>query len=154
SDLEQASTLVPADERCRKGAGKASPWRAFVLTYVLTAVSLMMAATLSGRPGADLLVVALGWPHVILGFLFGFRKVIRSNGRAVYLALIGLSAVIGLVHVLRPMPTVIYLYFVFHAFRDEIAIYRQRSTGHLFRGRVFDGAGLGLLAAVVALSGI
>jgi hypothetical protein len=44
----------------------------------------------------------------------------------------------------------VYPYFLFHAFRDEIFIYRQRLTGFRFQGKVFDRSGIGLLVGAIA----
>lgn len=124
------------------------------LAYFLTVTSLLTVAILWGRPGGDLLVVGLGWPHVILGLLFSLSKVIRNEGqqRKHFFSLLALSMAIGVFHTFSPITTLIYVYFVFHAFRDEILLFHQRRTGYKYAGGAFDTGGLALLAAVVLIS--
>jgi len=50
------------------------PFQGFLLTYALTVVSLAAVAYLWGKVGFDLLLVALGWPHVLLGLAFNLEK--------------------------------------------------------------------------------
>lgn len=131
--------------------------RGFLISYLLTALSLSLVGFLWGKTGFDLLIVGMGWPHVIFGFLFNAGK-LADRDRSYRLALaclLLLTLAISFVNSLRPLTTVIYLYFTFHAFRDEIFIYHQRRTGYRFSGRVFDRNGIGLLsgAAVAALIG-
>src|SRR5260370_15719130 len=131
--------------------------RGFLISYLLTAVSLGLVGYLWGRVGFDLLIVGMGWPHVIFGFLFNLGKVAEGDrGYRVALAsLLLVTLAIGFVNSLRPLTTIIYLYFTFHAFLDDIFIYHQRRTGYRFFGRVFDRNGLGILlgATIVALIG-
>lgn len=128
--------------------------RGLFLTYGLTVFSLLLVGSLWGKVGFNLLIVAMGWPHVVFGLLFNLRRLahaeIRSQVSFGYMLIV--AATIGFVHSQIPMTTVIYLYFVFHALRDEIFIYHQRSTGHRFGGEVFDRRGLQWLAAAVAFT--
>jgi hypothetical protein len=128
----------------------------FLIAYSLTACSLLLGGLLRGRSGFDVIVVGLGWPHVLLGFLFYFQRVIRNQGsaRPVFLALLALTVAIGFVHTLIPLTGLIYVYFMFHAFRDEIFIYRQHQSGFRSSGPIFDRSGRILLGitAIVALS--
>lgn len=135
-------------------AAERPPLTRFVITYVLAISSLAACGYFWGATGFDLLIVGMGWPHVILGFIFYANKIVRNEGshRKVFYWLLGITIAIGFAHSLRNITTLIYLYFIFHAFRDEIFIYRQRSTGHRFGGRVFDRSGLALLAGVVLLT--
>jgi hypothetical protein len=97
----------------------------------------------------------MGWPHVFLGLIFNLNR-LTSSGlryRLTLFALAGLTFAIAVVHSIWPITTLIYLYFVFHAFRDEIFIYHQRRTGHRFRGAVFDASGKALLVAAVVMAG-
>jgi hypothetical protein len=125
-----------------------------LIAYVLTAVSLAACGYLWGAAGFDLLVVGMGWPHVILGFMFYFNKVLKGEGshRIQFAWLLALTAAIGYVYSRQPITTLIYTYFVFHAFRDEIFIYHQRRTSHRFAGPIFARGGGVLLAAVVVLA--
>lgn len=127
----------------------------FLISYVLTVSTLVTASFLWGRAGSDLIVVGLGWPHVILGFMFYANKVIKNVGshRVNFYWLMAATVAIGCVHTFWPITTLIYVYFVFHAFRDEIFIYHQRRTGHRYAGLVFDKSGLALLFAVVLVTG-
>lgn len=129
-------------------------FRGLLLTYTLTLLSLVLVGSLWGKVGFNLLIVAMGWPHVGFGLLFNLRRLGHSEIRAQvsfgYLLIVAI--VIGFVHSQIPMTTVIYLYFVFHALRDEILIYHHRSTSHRFTGEVFDRRGLMWLAAAVAFT--
>jgi hypothetical protein len=123
----------------------------FLIAYTLTVTSLSFAAAAWGRAGADLVVIGLGWPHIILGFLFYVNKVVKNRGsaRAAFFWLLGITAAIGLIHSHRPITTLIYVYFVFHAFRDEIFIYRQVRSGYRYAGPVWDRAGIAFLLLVL-----
>ena len=124
--------------------------------YLLTVGSLLLFGFWWGEVGSDMLVVAMGWPHVFLGFIFYFNKVIKGQvpHRAYFWILISLTLLICLVHAFTPLTTLIYTYFVFHAFRDEIFIYHQRRTGFRVRGPIFNGVGLFCLAVVLLISGL
>ena len=126
----------------------------FLVSYLLTVSSLAIAGYFWGKPGFNLVVVAMGWPHVFLGLIFNVNRLNGSDVRyrRIFLGLIAFTVAIALYHSIWPITTVIYLYFVFHAFRDEIFIYHQRRTSHRFRGVVFDVAGKALLAAAVLLA--
>ena len=131
--------------------------KGFLISYALTALSLAAAGKVWGKAGFDLVVVGMGWPHLVFGFAFQVNGIVRKGHRqqAIFLGLVGLTVAVCVVHSLHSLTTLIYLYFVFHAFRDEIFMYHQRRTGHQFSGRVFDSAGRALLwsAVVVALIG-
>src|SRR3712207_4235799 len=55
------------------------PLRNLLLTFALTVSSLALAGSLRGKAGYEMLIVMMGWPHVILGFLFYFGKVLRGE---------------------------------------------------------------------------
>ncbi len=128
----------------------------FLWAYLLTAGSLVLFGSWWGEAGYDMLLVAMGWPHVFLGFIFYFNKVIKGQvpHRTYFWILISLTLLICLVHTFTPVTTLIYVYFVFHALRDEIFIYHQRRTGFQVGGPIFKGVGLSFLAVVVLLSGL
>ena len=130
------------------------PFRGFLLTYALTIGSLAVVAGLWGKVGFDLLVVAIGWPHVLLGLAFNLNKISGSElrFRAWFGVLLLVTLAIGFAHSLVPITTLIYLYFVFHAFRDEVFIYHERRSTHRFRGRVFDSGGSALFISVALLA--
>src|SRR5437870_8379797 len=58
------------------------PLRNLLLTFALTIVALTGAGLLWGSMGHQILIVAMGWPHIILGFLFYFGRVLRGEARA------------------------------------------------------------------------
>jgi len=128
----------------------------FLVAYGLAVCSLALGAVLWGNAGFDVVVVGLGWPHVLLGFLFYFQRVIRNQGstRPVFFALLAVTAAICAIHTLIPITGLIYVFFMFHAFRDEIFIYRQHQSHFRAAGPIFDRAGTILLgvSAVVALA--
>jgi hypothetical protein len=126
----------------------------FLASYLLTVSSLALAGYFWGKPGFNLVVVAMGWPHVFLGLIFNVNRLATSDlrYRMIFLGLVGVTLAVAVIHSIWPITTLIYLYFVFHAFRDEIFIYHQRRTGHRFRGAVFDAPGKALLVAAVVLA--
>jgi len=63
-----------------------------------------------------------------------------------------LTLLIAFGHSQVKITTLIYLYFVFHAFRDEIYIYQERRSGFRFRGRVFDAGGYAVFIGAFALA--
>ncbi len=155
SGVREAGALTPAATQLVQDAHNSRPlFSGFLASYLLTVFSLAVAGYFWGKPGFNLVVVAMGWPHVFLGLIFNVNRLTGSDVRyrRIFLGLIALTCAIGLYHSLWPITTVIYLYFVFHAFRDEIFIYHQRRTGHRFRGVVFDASGKALLAAAVLLA--
>ena len=134
--------------------GANSLFNGFLLTYVLTVGGFLAAAFLWGKVGASLLVVAMGWPHVVLGLIFNVNRVKAADlkGQLAFFGLLVVAFTIGFVHTQVPITTLIYLYFIFHAFRDEIFIYHQRNTGYRFRGEVFDRRGITWLISAIAMS--
>lgn len=103
----------------------------FLLAFLLTVASFAAVVALWG-PGADkLLIVGMGWPHVLLGFVFYFNKVLKGEGarRSHFFLLIALTLAISLVHYWQPILTLILLYFAYHAYRDEIMMYYVRRSG-------------------------
>jgi hypothetical protein len=148
SNSAQATLVLPHD------AWSSKPITGFFWAYLLTASCLAAAAYMWGKAGADLIVVGLGWPHVILGLLFYINRVVRNEGkqRLYFGGLLALTAAIGLVHSIVTITTLIYLYFVFHAFRDEIFIALQRQNGHRYAGPIFAAGGWALLSATVGLA--
>lgn len=135
--------------------GLNAPLAKFLLTYALTVGGLLAFGYVWGEAGFGMLVVAMGWPHVLLGFLFYSRRITRrgSPHRFPFFLLLVLTLAISFIHSLVAITTAIYLYFVFHAFRDEILIFRQRRTGFRFRGTVLDRNGAVFLIALLGVSG-
>lgn len=130
------------------------PLRRFLVAYSLTLAGLLCFGLAFGEPGFEMLVVAMGWPHVLLGLLFYAQKLTPADSpyRRPFVLLLLLTLAISLTHTLVAITTLIYIYFVFHAFRDEIFIYRQRNTGFSFGGRVLDGSGIVFLTAILAIA--
>src|SRR5882724_11779715 len=56
--------------------------RNVLLTLTLTVASLALAGFLWREQGYEMLIVTMGWPHVILGFVFYFGRVLRGETRA------------------------------------------------------------------------
>jgi hypothetical protein len=133
------------------------PFLGFLLTYLLTVGSLVTVGILWDKPGFDMLVVAMGWPHVLLGLAFNLNRLGRADRKAhlFFCALLLITIAIAIGHSLVSITSLIYLYFVVHAFRDEIYIYHQRRSGYRFRGRIFDrnGRSLFVFGAIIALVG-
>ncbi len=151
------TTFVPAMERQTFGESTINPLHTgFLLSFAFTALTLVLGAYLWGAGGAAVVVVGMGWPHVVLGFLFYARRLVRDAGpaRLNFSALLLATVAISFAHSLSDITTVIYVYFVYHALRDEIFIYHQRRTDHRYRGRVFDRGGLALLISTTLLAGV
>lgn len=131
-------------------------FRPFLLTFLLTASSFLVCGYLWGARGFDLLVVGMGWPHVILGFLFHLNKIIKNEGsqRPAFYLLLTITVAICIFHSFISITTLIYLYFVLHAYRDEFFIYHQRRTGHRFAGRVFTAGVWGIAGGLLVLAGL
>src|SRR5438309_1620267 len=121
------------------------PLRNVLLTLTLTIASLALAGFLWREQGYEILIVTMGWPHVILGFVFYFGKVMRGEAKArsafVLLALFTLA--IWIVHYNYAITGLIYLYFLYHAFRDEITVYLQTRARHRPGPGVYAVAGVG-----------
>jgi hypothetical protein len=160
----EASQVFPASIQSEETVeGKAAhgglnesrrPLLGFLLTYLLTVGSLVTAGILWNKPGFDLLVVAMGWPHVLLGLAFNLKRLGLADRKAhlFFGGLLLITITIGIAHSLISLTSMIYLYFVIHAFRDEIYIYHQRRTGYRFRGRILDRSGRALIVAGAILA--
>jgi len=133
------------------------PLLGFIITYLLTVGSLITVGILWDKPGFDMLVVGMGWPHVLLGLAFNLNRVGKADRKThfFFAALLLITIVIAIGHRFVSITSLIYLYFVFHAIRDEIYIYRQRGSGFRFRGRIFDrnGRAVFIAGAIIALVG-
>src|SRR6266851_9944837 len=103
------------------------PLRNIVLTLMLTVASLMMVGFVWREQGYEMLIVTMGWPHVILGFVFYFGRVMRgeAKARSAFLLLALLTLTLWIIHFNFAITGLIYLYFLYHAFRDEIFVYLQ-----------------------------
>lgn len=115
----------------RKETSLGVPLRNLLLTLALAVSSLAIVGALWGETGYEMLIVAMGWPHVILGFLFYFGKVLRGEqgAQGSFLILFALTILFWTLHYFFALTALIYLYFLYHAFRDEIAIYLNTNAG-------------------------
>ena len=120
------------------------PLRNLSVTLALTVTTLAIAGFLAREQGYEMTIVTMGWPHVILGFIFFFGKALRgeANMRGAFAMLALLTLAIWLVHYNYAITGLIYLYFLYHAFRDEIFVFLQTRARHPPRSNVFAIAGV------------
>ncbi|HEX8137428.1 MAG TPA: hypothetical protein VF544_07545 [Pyrinomonadaceae bacterium] len=113
------------------------------LTLLLALVSVVVAGLLWGTTGYQVLIVAMGWPHIILGFLFYFGKVLRGewHARSSFLMLALLTLMLWGAHYAYTITGFISIYFTYHVFRDEVFIYFQTRARHRLK-RAVHVAGL------------
>jgi hypothetical protein len=120
------------------------PLRNLSLTFAVTVTTLAVSGFLAREQGYEMVIVTMGWPHVILGFVFFFGKVLRgeANMRRAFAMLGLLTLAIWIVHFNYAITGLIYLYFLYHAFRDEIFVFLQTRARHPPRSNVFAIAGV------------
>ena len=120
------------------------PLRNLSLTLALTVATLAIAGFLAREQGYEMVIVTMGWPHVILGFMFFFGKVLRGEAkmRRAFAMLSLLTLAIWIVHYNYAITGLIYLYFLYHAFRDEIFVFLQTRARHPPRSNMFAIAGV------------
>lgn len=147
SAVVESSRLVPAQ------APMSLALRNFSLTLALTLIALALVGYVWKQTGYEMLIVAMGWPHVILGFLFFFGKVWRGErgARLTFFILALLTLIIWTAHYVYAITGLIYVYFLYHAFRDEIFVYQQTRARHRLSGRVFVTAGITPLILLLLL---
>jgi len=121
------------------------PLRNLFLTFTLTIATLAVAGWLAREQGYEMAIVTMGWPHVILGFAFYLGRVIRGETRArEAFAMLALATVaIWIVHYNFAITGLIYLYFLYHAFRDEIFVFLQTRARHRRGPGLYAIAGVG-----------
>jgi hypothetical protein len=92
------------------------------LPFAATVCGLAVAGYFLGETGLKMLPVGLGWPHIILGFVFYAGKIARGEPRyrSVALMLALLTLAIWAAHYNYNLTRLIYLFFFYHAFKDEI----------------------------------
>jgi hypothetical protein len=129
------------------------PLRKTLLTLFLTIGTLALSGFIWREQGYEMLIVAMGWPHVILGFTFYFGRVMRgeANTRSTFLLLALLTTALWIIHYNYLITGLIYLYFLYHAFRDEIFVYLQAGTRHRPGASVYAVAGVGPLILLMLL---
>jgi hypothetical protein len=127
--------------------------RNIFLTLTLTICSLALTGYFWREAGYEILIVTMGWPHVLLGFLFYVGRVLRNEpgSRTSLLFLAVATLVLCAVHYHYSITGLIYLYFLFHLFRDEIFVYLQTRAGHRPGANVYAVAGVGPLILLLLL---
>jgi hypothetical protein len=96
--------------------------RDLCLPFAATVCGLSIAGYFLGETGLKMLPVGLGWPHIILGFLFYAGKITRGEPRyrSAALVLVLLTIAIWAAHYNYNLTRLIYLFFFYHAFKDEV----------------------------------
>ena len=126
--MSSIATATPA--AAARGADFGIPVRNLVLSLILTAVLFAAAGWAWGRPGYDILLVGVGWPHILLGFFsYGLKLRRGETSRLIFSAGLAVFAVIAWLHHEYLLLTFIQMLFVFHAVRDEISIYLRTRAG-------------------------
>jgi hypothetical protein len=122
-------------------------------SLALTILTLALTGSIWREQGYEMLIVAMGWPHVLLGFAFFFGRVLRGekDSRLTFLFLAFVTATICAVHYGYSITGLIYLYFLFHLFRDEIFVYLQTRARHRPGSRVYAVAGVAPLILLILL---
>src|SRR5215813_9268048 len=140
-------TAIPRDPTL------AIPLRNTLLTLLLTLTSLALGGLMWREQGYEMLIVTMGWPHVILGFLFYSGRVVRGeeNARSAALFLVVVTLALWLIHYNYNVTGLIYLYFLYHAFRDEIFVFLQTRARHRGVTNVYAIAGVGPLILLMLL---
>jgi len=129
------------------------PLRNLLITLALTIGTLALAGYLWRDQGYEILIVTMGWPHVLLGFVFYFGRVRRgeASARAAFPMLALLTLLIWTLHYNYTITGLIYLYFLYHAFRDEIFVFLQTRARHRFGSSVYAVAGVSTAILVLLL---
>jgi hypothetical protein len=127
--------------------------RNIIGSLALTILTLALTGSLWREQGYEMLIVAMGWPHVLLGFSFFFGRVLRgeADSRTTFLLLALATAAICLIHYHYSITGLIYLYFLFHLFRDEIFVYLQTRARHRPGSKVYAVAGVAPLILLMLL---
>ena len=53
--------------------------KGFLIYYAFTVLSLAAAGKVWSKAGFDLVVVGMGWPHLVLGFAFHVNGIVRKG---------------------------------------------------------------------------
>jgi hypothetical protein len=117
----------------------ALPLRNLLCTFALTLVALAVAGSFWGLIGYEMLVVSMGWPHILLGFLFYFGRVLRGEERArlTFILLTLATLALWVTHYTFTITGFISVYFTYHVFRDEVFIYFQTRAKHKLKTAVY-----------------
>jgi hypothetical protein len=120
--------------------------RSIAITLVLTLGAIVLMYSLWSSLGYKMLMLGLGWPHVILGFLFYFGGIVRGDARIriAFLLLVLLTLAIWTTHYFYDIASLIYIYFLYHAFRDDIlvSVWKGAQRGRL--SHLLDAAAIAL----------
>ena len=148
-----SATPIAEQMTVAKLAPLSVPLRNTFLTLALTVGTLALTGFFWREQGYEMLIVAMGWPHVLLGFLFYFGRVWRGepNARLSFLLLATLTLTLWVIHYNYLITGVIYIYFLYHAFRDEIVVYLQTRARHRSNQSVYAVAGVGPLILLMLL---
>lgn len=127
--------------------------RNILLSLALSVVSLAVVGYFWREQGYEMLIVAMGWPHVLLGFSFFLGRVLRgeAGSRTVFVFLGLVTIAICALHYHYSITGLIYLYFLFHLFRDEIFVYLQTRARHRPGAKVYAVAGVAPLILLILL---
>ena len=127
--------------------------RNILITLMLTVATMATVGYVWKEAGYEMLIVTMGWPHVLLGFLFYFGRVLRgeADARGGLVLLATLTCVLWLLHYNYSLTGLIYLYFLFHAFRDEIFVFLQTQARHKAATNVFAIGGIAPLILLILL---
>jgi|GEM_PF-2066959 len=122
-------------------------------SLALTILTLALTGSIWREQGYEMLIVAMGWPHVLLGFSFFFGRALRgeTDSRLTFLLLALATAAICVTHYYYSITGLIYLYFLFHLFRDEIFVYLQTRDRHRPGSKVYAVAGVAPLILLMLL---
>jgi hypothetical protein len=127
--------------------------RNIIASLALSIVTLAVTGWLWREQGYEMLIVAMGVPHVMLGFSFFLGRVLRGerDSRLTFLLLALATVAICAIHYRYSITGLIYLYFLFHLFRDEIFVYLQTRARHRPSSRVYAVAGVAPLILLILL---
>jgi hypothetical protein len=127
--------------------------RNILASLALTIATLALTGSIWREQGYEMLIVAMGWPHVLLGFSFFFGRVLRGekDSRPTFLILATATAMLWAIHYRYAITGLIYLYFLFHLFRDEIFVYLQTRARHRPGTKVYAVAGVAPLILLMLL---
>jgi hypothetical protein len=127
--------------------------RNILASLALTIFTLAITGSIWREQGYEMLIVAMGWPHVLLGFSFFFGRVLRGerDSRLNFVLLGLVTAAICAIHYRYSITGLIYLYFLFHLFRDEIFVYLQTRARHRSGSQVYAVAGIAPLILLMLL---
>ena len=127
--------------------------RNIIVSLALGILTLGLTGWIWREQGYEMLIVAMGWPHVLLGFSFFFGRILRGerDSRTTLLLLALATLAICVIHYHYNITGLIYLYFLFHLFRDEIFVYLQTRARHQQISRVYAVAGVAPLILLILL---